>query len=156
MKPMLICALFLGTINVVDAQDTKIVKSNTTPIAKEQARAKSGEDVWVIVTYVKEVSKPEFEQWIKEVFYPALYKSEDPKTKQQLNATRWLEPSRQNEDKTWTYVWIMDPVVPNADYDILSLLNKAYGEEKGKAYWEKYQTYWSKPVEAHILKQSAY
>jgi hypothetical protein len=149
MKFFFVCALMIATFFPALAQDAN-------QPTKEQTRAKTGDEVWVIVNYVKENSKPEFEQWIKDVFYPALHKSKDSMTKEQLNATRWLEPARQNEDKSWTYVWIMDPVVPNADYDITSLLNKAYGEEKGKAHWEKYQSFWSKPLEAHILKQTAY
>ena len=156
MKSTFVCTLMMATFFSALAQDTKNVTPNATPPTKEQTHAKTGEEVWVIVNYVKEDSKLAFEQWIKRVFYPALEKSQNPMTKEQLNATRWLEPARQNEDKTWTYVWIMDPVVPNADYDILNLLNTAYGEEKGKAHWEKYQTFWSKPLEAHILKQTAY
>lgn len=146
MKPLFLLLLTMVTFFPALAQES----------TKEQTRAKTGDEVWVIVNYIKEDSKPAFEQWIKDVFYPALHKSQDPMVKEQLKATRWLEPARQNEDKSWTYVWIMDPVVPKADYDMESLLNTAYGEEKGKAYWEKYQTFWSKPLEAHILKQTAY
>ncbi|MBK9335619.1 MAG: hypothetical protein IPM98_03115 [Lewinellaceae bacterium] len=105
---------------------------------------------------MKEASKSEFEQWVKDVFYPALRKSESPMHEAQLNATRWLEPAGQNEDKTWTYAWIMDPVVPKADYDIPTLLNTAYGEEKvrptGKPTWH----FWAKPVDMHVLKQTTY
>ena len=119
-------------------------------------RAKIGEEVWIIVSYIKNDSKSEFEKWIKEIFYPALQNSKNPMNKLQLNSTRWLEPANQNEDKTWTYVWIMDPVVPNGDYDIPTLLNKEYGEATGTEHWEKYQTFWAKPNEAHILKQTSY
>lgn len=76
--------------------------------------------------------------------------------KDQLKVTRWLEPAHQNEDKTWTYVWIMDPIIPNTDYDIPTFLNMEYGEEKGKEHWAKYQTFWAKPVEAHMLKQTSF
>jgi len=36
-----------------------------------------------------------------------------------------------------------------------TLLNNEYGEAKGTEHWVKYQTFWAKPVEAHILKQTS-
>lgn len=154
MKSISIFLLLSTAFIYACRQDMKNTTSNDSPPTKEQMRAKTGEEVWIIVTYVKEASKSEYEQWIKDIFYPALQQSKNPMNKAQLNATRWLEPAGQNEDKTWTYTWIMDPVVPKGDYDIPTLLNTAYGEEKGKAYWAKYETFWAKPVEMHVLKQT--
>ncbi|MBK9734297.1 MAG: hypothetical protein IPO92_04735 [Saprospiraceae bacterium] len=149
---VLIITIFLFSCG----QETKNSKSESISPSKEQMRAKIGEEVWIIVSYIKNDSKSEFEKWIKEIFYPALQNSKNPMNKLQLNSTRWLEPAHQNEDKTWTYVWIMDPVVTNGDYDIPTLLNKEYGEAKGTDHWVKYQTFWAKPTEAHILKQTSY
>ncbi len=155
MKSSSICLLITTAFFLACGQETKPPSSTLAP-TKEQMRAKSGEEVWVIVTHVKSDQKPAFEQWVKEIFYPALHKSQKPMNKEQLQSTRWLEPAAQNEDKTWTYVWIMDPVVPKGDYDIPTLLNTAYGEEKGKAHWEAYMAFWAKPVDMHVLKQTAY
>lgn len=156
MKSIFICILLMATSFLTCGQEPKNSPSNTSSHTKEQMRAKAGEEVWIIITYVKDDAKSAFEKWIKEVFYPALHKSKNPMNKAQLNATRWLEPAHQNEDKSYTYVWIMDPIVPNGDYDITALLNTAYGEAKGKEYWDQYQAFWAKPVEAHILKQTGY
>ena len=155
MKSTSICLLIIAAFFFACGQETKTPSTTPAP-TKEQMRAKNGEEVWLIVTHVKGDQKPAFEQWVKEVFYPALHKSQNPMHKAQLNATRWLEPAAQNEDKTWTYAWIMDPVVPKADYDIPTLLNTAYGEEKGKAHWEAYMAFWAKTADAHILMQTAY
>ncbi len=155
MESSSICVLIITAFFFACGRETKNPNLILAP-TKEQMRAKNGEEVWVIVTHVKGNQKPAFEQWVKEIFYLALQKSQNPMHKEQLQSTRWLEPAAQNEDKSWTYVWIMDPVVPKADYDIPTLLNTAYGEEKGKAHWEAYMAFWAKPVEAHILKQTAY
>lgn len=155
MKSTSICVVIITAFLLACGQETKTPSATAAP-TKEQMRAKTGEEVWVIVTHVKGDQKPAFEQWVKEIFYPALQKSKNPMHKAQLQSTRWLEPAAQNEDKSWTYAWIMDPVLPKADYDIATLLNTAYGEEKGKAHWEAYMAFWAKPVEAHILKQTAY
>ena len=154
MKALVMFALLTTLPFVTYGQETKNAAPSTA--TKEQVRAKAGQDVWIVVTYVQDAARPEFEKWVKEVFYPALQKSANPMHQDQLNNTRWLEPASQNEDKSWTYVWIMDPVVPKADYDIPTMLNAAYGEEKGKAHWEKYQTFFVKAPEIHILKQTGY
>lgn len=134
-------------------QKTENVKSEN--LSREQMRAKYGDEVLIVVTYVKDESKSDFEKWINDVLYAALNKTKNPMKIDQLKVTRWLVPTHQNEDKTWTYVWIMDPIIPNTDYDIPTFLNKEYGEEKGKEHWEKYQTFWAKSVEVHALKQTS-
>ncbi|MEK7257227.1 MAG: hypothetical protein AAB316_20910, partial [Bacteroidota bacterium] len=136
-------------------QETPPSAPEVAPASDGQTRAKNGDEVWIIVTYVKDEIKSDFEKWVKDVLYAALYKTTNPMKKDQLKVTRWLEPTQQNEDKTWTYVWIMDPVIPNTNYDIPTFLNQEYGEEKGKEHWATYQTFWAKPVEAHVLKQSS-
>ena len=148
--------LFLIIVAFFSCKDeTKNTKSDVIAPAKETMRAKTGDDVLIVVSYIKNESKAEFEKWIKDVLYAALNKTSSQMKKDQLMRTRWLEPAQQNEDKSWTYVWIMDPIIPNTDYDISTFLNKEYGEEKGKIYWAKYQTFWAKPVEAHTLKQTS-
>ncbi len=140
-----------------DAPQTPASAANAAPTASpELPRAKDGEEVWVILTFVKADKKADYEKWMREVFFAALHKTQSQQLKDQMKTTRWLTPKGQNEDKSWTYAFLMDPVVPNGDYDITSLLNKEYGEEKGKAYWEQYQSFWAKPVEAHVLNQANY
>lgn len=156
MKPVSIFTLMITFFFLSCGQETKNLNSDTQPLPREQMRAKNGDEVLIIVTYVKDELKPEFEKWISDVLYAALNKTTNPMKKDQLKVTRWLEPAHQNEDKTWTYVWIMDPIIPNTDYDIPTFLNQEYGEEKGKEHWAKYQTFWAKPVEAHILKQTSF
>ncbi len=136
-------------------ENTNTTKTITAIPTKEEMRAKNGDEVLIIVSYIKNDVKPEFEMWIKDVLYSALNKTSNQMKKDQLLRTRWLEPTHQNEDKSWTYVWIMDPIIPNTDYDIPAFLNKEYGEEKGKEHWAKYQTFWAKPVEVHAVKQTS-
>jgi hypothetical protein len=153
MKLKTIFLAMLASCFISCGQKTENVKSEN--LSREQMRAKDGDEVLIVVTYVKDESKSDFEKWINDVLYAALNKTTNPMKIDQLKVTRWLEPTQQNEDKTWTYVWIMDPIIPNTDYDIPTFLNKEYGEEKGKEHWEKYQTFWAKPVEVHALKQTS-
>lgn len=157
MKLTTLCTLFISFLFFACGQDApksnSQIKAVTT--ATELLRAKTGDEVWIIVSYIKNDKKSEFDMWIKDVLYAALYKSTNPMKKDQLKVTRWLEPIRQNEDKSWTYAWIMDPIIPNTDYDIPTFLNKEYGEVKGKEHWAKYESFWAKPVDVHVLKQTS-
>lgn len=80
--------------------------------SKSYTRSKEGDQVWLIVNYVKAESKQAFEKFMEEVFFKALTTSKIPERAEQYQKTRWLLPAQQNEDGTWTYVFIMDPVVP--------------------------------------------
>jgi len=152
----LTCAILLFGCGQDASQTPVSTATATTNPSSELLRANDGEEVWVIVSYIKADKKADYEKWMQEVFFAALHKTQSQQFKDQMKKTRWLTPKGQNEDKSWTYAFLMDPVVQGGDYDITSLLNKEYGEEKGKAYWEQYMSFWAKPVEAHILSQTDY
>jgi len=130
--------------------------SLTAQESLQKSQAKAGEKVWVIVLTVKNEHKANFEKWINEVMYPLLRNSKDKMRQDQLKSVRWLKPASQNTDQTWTYAWIMDPVVTGADYDLTVLLNQGYGEEKGKKHWEAYLSFLAKEPEQISLIQTNY
>ena len=121
---------------------------------KSVTRAKESEKVWVIVNFIKDEAKADYLSWMNTYFFPALKNSKDPVIQKQYQCTRWLEPLRQNADKTWTYAFIMDPVVPNANYDITFLLKQTYGEEKGGELAKQMESYFALPTTAYALMQS--
>ena len=116
--------------------------------------AKPGETVLVVVAAIKPDKKADYESWMKDVMYAALYKSKNPVKKEQLKVTRWLKPIRQNADSTWTYSFIMDPVIPKTDYDIPTFLKQEYGDEKGAQYASQYESFLARPIVIHALKQA--
>lgn len=101
--------------------------------------AQNNGQVWIIVNNVKEPVKADYEKWMTDIFFAPMKTTQDPVLKKQFNATRWLTPAQQNEDKTWTYCFLLDPVIENGDYDIEHFLVKTYGEAKGKAYLQQYE-----------------
>lgn len=121
---------------------------------KEQTRAKEGDKVWLIVNHIKDESKADYLNWINTYFMPLLINATDEITKKQYQNTRWLEPLRQNPDKSWTYVFIMDPVVPKTNYDITNLLTTKYGAEKATALNKEYESFFFVPTVVHNLKQT--
>lgn len=118
--------------------------------------AKPGETVLVVVASIKNEKKAEYETWMNDVMYAALHKSRNPVKQAQLKVTRWLKPARQNADSTWTYAFIMDPVIPKTDYDIPTFLKQEYGDETGERYASQYETFLARPIVIHALKQADY
>ena len=108
---------------------------------KTDTRAQEGDQVWLIVNYVKADSKQAFEQFMEDIFFKTLTMSRSPERAEQYRKTRFLKPAQQNEDGTWTYVFIMDPVVANANYDIEKLFQEQYSPEKSTELFKQYESY---------------
>jgi hypothetical protein len=99
-------------------------------VDRETIRAVEGEWVAIWVNHVKADKWEQHEHFVHDLLMPATEQA-DPDV---LRHTRFLHPRQQNEDGTYTSVWLMDPSLEGGDYDMLSLLQKAYGEEKGEEY----------------------
>lgn len=127
---------------------------NLTAQTKENNRAKEGDMVWLIVNHIKDDSKTAYVSFMDTHFLPLLVNATDETLKKQYQNTRWLEPNKQNADKTWTYVFIMDPVIRKSNYDITALLATKYGAEKAAALYKEYESYLATPTVAHVLKQT--
>ena len=121
--------------------------------SKTNTKAREGDQVWLIVNYVKAESKREFEQFMEDVFFKVLTTSRDPQRAEQYQKTRWLTPAQQNEDRTWTYAFIMDPVVANANYDIEKLFQEQYSPEKSAELFRQYESYVARS-DFHVIVQS--
>lgn len=120
-------------------------------VARETIRAAKGERMWVLLNHVKADKWEQHEHFVHNILMPAAEKV-DPAA---FRHTRFLHPAEQNEDGTYTSVWLMDPVIEGADYDILSLLKKAYGEDKAEEYLQLWNESLVSPQVGYELIQSA-
>ena len=108
-------------------------------LTKQLSAQMSTGQTWIILSDIKESAKADYEKWMTDIFFAPMKTTQDPILKKQFNATRWLTSAQQNDDKTWTYCFLIDPVIENGDYDIEHFLVKTYGEAKGKAYLQEYE-----------------
>jgi len=118
-------------------------------------RAAKGEKVWVLLNHVKPDRRETFEKFIHEIFWPQAVKLE-PADQKAFRQTRVLHPVEQNEDGTYTYVFLMDPLIPDASYSILNFLEKMYSEEKAKEYYKMFTESLNRPQEGYEVIQSEY
>jgi hypothetical protein len=121
--------------------------------AQSRMMAKPGETVWIFINPVKADKREQFEKFLHEIFWPGAKKlsAADQKVFKQ---TRILHPTQPEKDGTYSYIFVMDPVVEGGDYDIPSLLNKMYGEAKAKEYNELFESSLNGPQIGYIETQS--
>jgi hypothetical protein len=108
------------------------------PREHEEIRARKGEDVWVILNHVRAEKHETFEDFLHEILMPALAHIH-PET---YNKTRVLHPSIPNRDGTWTYIFLMDPVVPDGMYSVSAILYQFYRPELA----DKYMQIWTESL----------
>lgn len=125
---------YLVTWEKVDGQ-WKITRDiwNTNNPAPTIRAGKDG-GVWLIANYIKAEKAQQFEDfnmnYLKpagDEFFPELSKS-----------VRLLKPNKPNQDGTYTYFYLMDPVMKNADYQMEPILTAKFGREKGEEYHKMY------------------
>jgi len=124
-----------------------------TKSAASRPMAKSGESVWVCLDPIKKDKRAQYERFLHEIFWPGAAKlsAADQKVFRQ---TRILHPTKLEADGTYSYFFIMDPVIKGADYEIPSLLKKMYGEAKGAEYNKLYETAHARPQVFYEVTQS--
>jgi hypothetical protein len=100
-----------------------------------QSTKAAPDTVWVLLNHVKADQRTAFETFAYEHLMPAVEKiaSSDPVVRRVRSQTRMLVPKEPNADGTYTYIWLMDPVVPEADYSYRGILSKVYSKERTDA-----------------------
>ncbi len=119
----------------------------TAGAARGLARGREGEKVQVVLDHIRGDKRHQAESfydlfWHNPDAWPAEYQ-------EARTTTRLLYPTEANDDGTYTYAWLFDPVVEGADYDILKVLKKMYGDQKAEEYFRSW-------ADAHASEQVAY
>jgi hypothetical protein len=121
-------------------------------IERECLRAVEGEQMWVLLNQVKADRRQEFERFMYEFMMPIAAKTEPDV----LNRTRILHPTQPNEDGTYTYIFLMDPVVAGGEYDIWKLLLKVYSPEQAEEHVKLWNESLASPQIGYVVTQSTW
>ena len=105
--------------------------SNPAP----QPQASVNDTVWVIRNHIKADKVSQFEDFNFNYLGPAGAEY-DP---QLLKTVRTLKPVKQNEDGTYTYIYLMDPAISPVGYGMMIFLTAKYGEEKASEYYKMFK-----------------
>jgi hypothetical protein len=88
--------------------------------------ARRGQRVSVWVDVIKADKRDAWEHLVHDVIAPAALEC-DPEV---LRHTRLLEPAAANDDGTWTYAIMPDPIDERFDYDATRYVREAFGPGK--------------------------
>lgn len=99
-----------------------------------QARTAADSHIMIVLNYIKADKVTQFEDFYRN--YLAVAGAEYfPEIKKTV---RVQKPVQQNEDGTYTYIFLMDPYMESASYDMGFVLSAKYGEEKADEYVNMY------------------
>lgn len=124
--------------------------SATASEMRQDLGALVGEPVWVLLNHVKGDRRAQFERFVFKVLRPA-----GERLVPAIPArVRVLTPTRANDDGTFTYVMLLDPVLPDEDYRLAPLLERAYGVERGREHMQEFTDALATPQVGYQLVQS--
>jgi hypothetical protein len=111
----------------------KVMSKNSVsePVVKNSTiRAKEGETVCVLLNHVKAERREVFEHFMRDIIMPIVART-SPAV---LDQTRVLFPTKPNEDGSYTYILLMDPLVTDGEYGLEPILKREYPPEKIDEY----------------------
>ena len=130
--------------------------TNTTvrdpSVASDTIRAGAGEKVWVLLNHVKADKRAVFEHFMQNVLIPAAQRV----APDVYRHSRFLQSTEPNEDGTYTYIFLPDPVLPDAEYNIVKLLTQAYPAEQVTEYLQVWDDSLASPQVGYEVVQTTW
>jgi len=121
---------------------------------RENFRAAEGDTLFLAFHDVKAESKEEYERLSHEMLFDRISEA-DQQAEYISTLVRMLHPTEANEDGTFTYLFIFDPIYSgNYGFNTLNLYTKIYGEEKGKELDEQFAATLAGEQRSYFMIQS--
>ena len=150
-RALIICGILFTVASQLIAQSGTAVGRQT---------AKNGEEVWFVINKIKFDKKQEFDKILFGEVMPAFteYRDKDDEkyelNKKSLKTIRILRPTQINDDSTWTFLFIADPYIEGATYNIVPPLLQKYGEDGAQAVFDRWNDCFAAGQEVYLSKQS--
>ena len=127
---VLVSMVYFGSSDSL-VQDTKDIYAPTL-------RAAEGDTVWILLNYIKADKRDQFNKFMEFFCNFIVELSEDGKISEReyknFQAIRLLDSTRQNEDGTYTYIFMADPWIGGVNPGFVYYLRKKLSEEETKKY----------------------
>ncbi len=114
-------------------------------------RAAPGQTMWVVLNHVRADHRDQFERFVHDIVKPMA----EEHAPDQFRQFRMLHPTRSNDDGTYTYAFLMDPLVVGGDYSFDGLTD-VYGAEKAREYLQLWQDTLASPQVGYEVVQSSW
>lgn len=96
----------------------------------EAMRAQAGEPMWVLINHIRAEKHNDFEHFLHAILMPAVAHNHP----EVYNRTRVLHPAAPNEDGSYTYIFLMDPLVKDGVYNVREILMSYYNLDQVEEY----------------------
>lgn len=117
--------------------------------------ARSGETVWICLDPIKKDKRAEYERFLHDIFWAGMSKL-SPADQKLMRQTRILHPIKAEADGTYSYFFVMDPVVKGGNYDLERVLTTMYGKAKATEYLKLFNTAHAREQVCYYVTQSKY
>ncbi len=117
-----------------------VAQEQAQPAPQPQPQASGmtfGTDAGIVFNIIKPDKTADFEE-VLDKLRTALQRSEDPVRKQQAAGWKVVKVQEPGPNNTVMYLFIMDPVVKDADYTVSTILAEAYPTEV-QEMWPKFR-----------------
>lgn len=118
-----------------------VFKTYVDPRERENIRAHSGEDMWVLLNHIRADKVESFEHFLHAILMPAIAHTQP----EVYNKVRVLHPTMPNKDGTYTYIFLMDPLVQDGEYNIDNILHEFYKPDLAREYLKIYNEAQAEP-----------
>jgi hypothetical protein len=110
------------------------------------SRAQQGDTVYVVEHYVRPERRQQFEDFVNTILWPAFQKTaaQKPARGRVVRQTRMLRPMSANDDGTFTYTFLLDPVVAGESYNVYDVLREVYSEEEARQEYGRFTETWAR------------
>lgn len=122
------------------------------------ARAAPGDTLYLIEHVVRADRRAQFERFLDGSYWPAVRRLAltDSASARVLRQTRVLYPLRPNDDGTFSYVFVTDPVVRGESYNIREQLRRVYAPDESERRYRELTESWARPFVARPYVQPAF
>ena len=127
-------------------------KTYVDPRERESIRAHEGEDMWVVLNHIRAEKREIFEHFLHAILMPAVAHVEP----EVYNKVRVLHPTMPNKDGSYTFIFLMDPLVSDGEYSIENILHEFYKPEVAKGYMKVWEECQEIPQVEYDVVQSAW
>lgn len=125
-------------------------KTYVDPREHQEIRAHEGEDMWVVLHHIRAEKRETFEHFVHAILMPAVAHVQP----EVYNKTRILHPTMPNKNGSYTYIFLMDPLVADGEYNIENILLEFYKPEVAKDYIKIWKDCQEEPQTEYDVIQS--
>ncbi|MFN8441906.1 MAG: hypothetical protein U0175_14095 [Caldilineaceae bacterium] len=121
-----------------------------TTIDHSTSHVPVGEKVLLLLNHIKAEKRDDFEHFMQNILAPAVMRV----APDIYRRVRTLCSTQPESDGSYTYVFLIDPLMTETSYDIEEVLHKAYPSEEASAYLRIWNEAQAAPQTGYEVVQS--